>query len=107
VAAVCDGLLGRLVVLTAGARTICGSGPDGPQPGSRSDTFPACSPDGPSSWSDIPRWHRVVFFSSYDLDLVPWGETLGCSGSAGHPRRLQTTYSRLEIKRSIRGRDLD
>jgi hypothetical protein len=76
VAAVCDGSPGRLVVLAAGAWTICGSGPDGPQPGGRSDAFPACSPDGPSSWPDSLRWCRVVFFSSYDLDLVHWGRHL-------------------------------
>jgi hypothetical protein len=76
VAAVCDRSPGHLVVPTAGAWTICGSGPDGPQPGGRRDTFLARSPDGPSSWSDIPRWRGVVFFSSYDLDLVPWGRDL-------------------------------
>jgi hypothetical protein len=82
---------GRLAVLAAGARTVRGSGPDGPQPGDRSDAFTARSTDGPSSGPDGPRWRRVVFFSSYDLDLVPWGRTLGCSGSAGHPGRLQMT----------------
>jgi hypothetical protein len=43
----------------------------------------------------------------WNLDLVPWGEKiLRCSGSTGHPGRPQTTWSRLEIKRSIRGRGL-
>jgi hypothetical protein len=66
---------GRLVVLAAGARTVRDSGPDDPQPGGRSDAFTARSPDGPSSGPDGPRWRRVVF-SSYDLDLVPWGRDL-------------------------------
>jgi hypothetical protein len=76
VAAVCDESLGRLVVLAVGAQTIRCSRPDGLQPGGRSDTFPARSLDGPSSGPDGPRWRRVVFFSSYDLDLVPWGRDL-------------------------------
>jgi hypothetical protein len=95
VAVVYDRSPSRLAVLAAGARTVRGSrsdglqpggrscafparspdgpssGSDGPQPGGRSCTFPARSPDGPSSRSDGPRWRRVVFFSSYDLDLVP------------------------------------
>jgi hypothetical protein len=33
-------------------------------------------------------------------------EILGCSGSTGHPGRPQMTWSRLGIKRSIRGRGL-
>jgi hypothetical protein len=70
---VCDGSPSRLSVLAAGVRTVQGSGSDGLQPVGRSDAFPARSPDGPSSGSDGPRWRRVVFFSSYDLDLVPWG----------------------------------
>jgi hypothetical protein len=37
----------------------------------------------------------------------PLGEKiLRCSGSTGHPERPQTTWSRLGIKRSIRGRGL-
>jgi hypothetical protein len=52
VVAVCDESSGRLVVLAAGARTICGSRPDGLQPGGRSGAFPACSLDGPSSGPD-------------------------------------------------------
>jgi hypothetical protein len=55
VATVCDGSLGRLAVLAAGVRTVRGSGPDGPQPGGRSDAFPTRSPDEPSSGSDGPR----------------------------------------------------
>jgi hypothetical protein len=74
--AVYDGSPGRLIVLAAGAWTVRGSGPDGPQPGGRSGAFTARSPDGPSSGPDGPRWRRVVFFSSYDLDLVPWGRDL-------------------------------
>jgi hypothetical protein len=76
VVVVCDGSTGRLAVLTAGAWTVRGSRPDGLQPGSRSGAFTACSPDGPSSRPDGPRWRSVVFFSSYDLDLVPWGRDL-------------------------------
>jgi hypothetical protein len=64
VVAVCARSLGRLEVLAAGARTVRGSGPDGPQPSSRSGAFPARSPDGLSSVSDDQRWCRVVFFSS-------------------------------------------
>jgi hypothetical protein len=67
---------GRLIVLAVGALTVRGSGPDSPQPGGRSGAFTARSPDGPSSGPDGPRWRRVVFFSSYDLDLVPWGRDL-------------------------------
>jgi hypothetical protein len=81
--AVCDGSRGRLAVLTAGARTVRASGPDGPQPGGRSGAFsarspdgPISGPDGPSSGPDGPRLRRVIFFSSYDLDLVPWGRDL-------------------------------
>jgi hypothetical protein len=73
---VCDGSPGRLAVLAAGAQTVCISRPDGPQPGGRSDAFTASSPDGLSSRPDGPRWRRVVFFSSYDLDLIPWGRDL-------------------------------
>jgi hypothetical protein len=76
VVAVCDGSPGRLAVLAAGVWTVRGSRPDGPQPGGRSGAFTARSPDGPSSGPDGPRWHRVVFFSSYDLDLVPLGRDL-------------------------------
>jgi hypothetical protein len=76
VAAVCDEPSGRLVVLVAGARTIHGSRSDGLQPGDRSGAFPTRSLDGPSSGPDDPRWRRVVFFSSYDLDLIPWGRDL-------------------------------
>jgi hypothetical protein len=54
-----------------GVRTVCDSGPDGPQPGGRSGAFTARGPDGPSPGPDGPRWRMVVFFSSYDLDLVP------------------------------------
>jgi hypothetical protein len=61
VVAVCDGSPGS-------AR--CG-GADGPQPSSRSGAFTARSLDGLSSGPDGPRWRRVIFFSSYDLDLVP------------------------------------
>jgi hypothetical protein len=67
--AVCDGSPSRLEMLAAGARKVRGSGSDGPQPGGRNSAFTARSPDG-------PRWRRVVFFSSYDLDLVPWGRDL-------------------------------
>jgi hypothetical protein len=70
VVAVCDGSPGRLAVLAVGARMVHGSGPDGP-PGGRSGAFTARSPDGPSSGPDGLRWRRVVFFSSYNLDLVP------------------------------------
>jgi hypothetical protein len=43
----------------------------------------------------------------WNLDLVPWGEKiLRCSGSTGHPGCPKTTWSRLGIKRSIRGRCL-
>jgi hypothetical protein len=74
--AVCDRSPGRLAMLAAGTRTVRGSGPDGPQPGGRSGAFTARSPDGPSPGPDGPRWCRVVFFSSYDLDLVPWERDL-------------------------------
>jgi hypothetical protein len=67
---------GRLAVLAMGARTVRDSGPDGPQSGDRSDVFTTRSPDGPSSGPDGPRWHRVVFFFSCDLDLVPCGRDL-------------------------------
>jgi hypothetical protein len=67
---------GHLAVLAAGARTVRGSGPDGLQPGGRSGAFTAYSPDGPSFGPDDPRWRRVIFFSSYGLDLVPWGRDL-------------------------------
>jgi hypothetical protein len=53
----------------------CG-GADGPQPSGRSGAFPTRSPDGLISGLDGPRWRRVIFFSSYDLDLVPWGRFL-------------------------------
>jgi hypothetical protein len=39
---------GRRAVLAARARTVRGSGLDGPQPGGRSGAFTARSPDGPS-----------------------------------------------------------
>jgi hypothetical protein len=62
---------------------VHGSGSDGPQPGGRSDAFPARSPDGPSSGPDGPssgpdgpRWRMVVFFSLYGLDIVLWGSNL-------------------------------
>jgi hypothetical protein len=74
--AVCDGSLGHLAVLAAGARTVRDSRPDGRQPGGRSGAFTARSPDGLSSGLDGPRWRRVVLFSSYDLDLIPWGRDL-------------------------------
>jgi hypothetical protein len=64
------------VVLAAEARTVRDSRPNGLQPGGRSGAFTARSPDGPSSGSYGPRWRRVVFFSWYDLDLVPWGRDL-------------------------------
>jgi hypothetical protein len=49
VAVVCAGSLGRLAVLAVGARTVRGSGPDGPQPSGRSGAFPVRSPDDLSS----------------------------------------------------------
>jgi hypothetical protein len=52
---------GRLAVLAAGAWTVRGSGPDGPQPGppgGRSGAFAARSPDGPSSGPNGLRWRR-------------------------------------------------
>jgi hypothetical protein len=76
VVAVYDGSPGRLAVLAAGAQTVRDSGPNGLQPGGRIGAFTARSPDGPSSRPDGPRWRRVVFFSSYDLDLVPWDRDL-------------------------------
>jgi hypothetical protein len=70
-------------VLSGQARTVRGTGPDGPRPGAG------------------------LGFSCWNLDLVPWGEKiLRCSGSTGHPGRPQTTWSRLRIKRSNRGRSL-
>jgi hypothetical protein len=53
----------------------CG-GADGPQPSGRSGAFPTRSLDGLISGWDGPRWHRVIFISSYDLDLIPWGRYL-------------------------------
>jgi hypothetical protein len=76
VVAVCNGSPGRLAVLATGARMVRSSGPDGPQPGGRSGAFTARSPDGPNSRPDGPRWRRAVFFSLYDLDLIPWGRDL-------------------------------
>jgi hypothetical protein len=52
VVAVCNESSDRLTVLAVGARTICGSGPNGPRPSGRSGAFPACCPDGPSSRPD-------------------------------------------------------
>jgi hypothetical protein len=75
-AAVSDGSPGRLAVLAAGAQMVRGSGPDGPQPSGKSGSFPMCSPDGSSSGPDNPRWCRIVFFSSKELDLVPRGRDL-------------------------------
>jgi hypothetical protein len=60
---VAESTTGRLVVLAVGARMVRGSRPNGPRPGDRSGVFPVCCPDGPSSGSDGPRWHGVVFFS--------------------------------------------
>jgi hypothetical protein len=54
VVAVYDGSSGHLAVLATGARTVHGSGSDGPQPGGRSGAFTASSPDGPSSGPDGP-----------------------------------------------------
>jgi hypothetical protein len=89
--AVCDGSPGRQAVLAAGARTVRDSRPDGPQPGGRNGAFTARSPDGPSSRPDGLRWRRVVFFSSYDLDLVPWGRDLRVLRVSRSPGRLQMT----------------
>jgi hypothetical protein len=58
-----DGSPGCLAVLAAGARTVRGSRPDGPRPGSGSGLFPACCPDGLRFGPDGPRWRMVVFFS--------------------------------------------
>jgi hypothetical protein len=71
--------------------------------------FPAWRPDGPR-----PRAGRSATWRQgrlpppcWNLDLVPWGEKiLRCSGSTGHPGCPKTTWSRLGIKRSIRGRCL-
>jgi hypothetical protein len=95
-------------VLSGQARTVRGAGPDGPRPGTRLG-FPAWWPDGPR-----PRAGRSATWRQgrlpppcWNLDLVPWGEKiLRCSGSTGHPGRPQMTWSRLGIKRSIRGRGL-
>jgi hypothetical protein len=47
-------------------------------------------------------------FSLLESRSCPLGEEiLGCFGSTGHPGRPQTTWSRLGIKRSIRGRGLE
>jgi hypothetical protein len=78
------------------ARTVRGSGPDGQQPGSRSGAFTARSPDGPSSGPDGPRWRMVVFFSSYALDLVPWGRDLRVLWKGNVP--LGHFYNVLVIK---------
>jgi hypothetical protein len=51
VVAICEGSPGRLAVLAAGARTIRGSRPDGPQPSGRSGAFTARSPDGRELWA--------------------------------------------------------
>jgi hypothetical protein len=67
--AVYDGSPGRLTVLPAEARTVRGSGPDGPQPGGKSGAFTTRSPDGPSSGPDGPRWCRVE--RELGLHLVP------------------------------------
>jgi hypothetical protein len=64
VAAVCAGSPGRMAMLAAAVRTVCGSRPDGPRPSGRSSFFPTRCPDGPRSGPDGPWWHRVVFFSS-------------------------------------------
>jgi hypothetical protein len=64
VAAVRDGLSGRLAMLVVVARTVLDSGPDSPRPSDRSDFFLARCTDGSRSRPDGPRWCRVVFFSS-------------------------------------------
>jgi hypothetical protein len=86
VVAVRDGSPGRLAVLATGARTVRDTGSDGLQPGGRSGAFTARSPDDPSSGSDGPRWRRVAFFSSYDLDFVLWWRDLRVLRVSRSPR---------------------
>jgi hypothetical protein len=102
------GLVRGAAVLSGQARTVRGTWPDGPRPGARLG-FSARRPDSPR-----PRAGRSATWRQgrlpppcWNLDLVPWGKKiLRCSGSTGHPRRPQTTWSRLGIKRSVRGRGL-
>jgi hypothetical protein len=92
----------RLAVPSAAARMVRGSGLDGPRPGSRSDAFPTSAShrtvhDGAGSSSS----------SSLEPRSRPLGEEiLGRPRSTGHPGRPQITWSRLGIKRLIRGRGL-
>jgi hypothetical protein len=95
-------------VLSGQARTVRGTGPDGPRPGARLG-FPAWRPDSPRPTARRSATWRQGRLPPpcWNLDLVPWGEKiLRCSGSIGHPGRPQTTWSRLGIKKSIRGRGL-
>jgi hypothetical protein len=100
--AACDRSPSCLVVPSAAARTVRSLGPNGPRPGRRSGVFPASHQTvhdlatGSSSSSLLESRSR------------PLGEKiLRCSGSTGHPRHPQTMWSRLGIKRSIRGRGLE
>jgi hypothetical protein len=110
-----DAFLERQTLNKNRGGALC-TGADGPRTGAgRSATWaqerclPCVTPDGP-----CPRAGRSATWRQgclpppcWNLDLVPWGEKiLRCSGSTGHPGRPQTTWSRLGIKRSIRGRGL-
>jgi hypothetical protein len=96
-------------VLSAQRRTVRAQGPDGPRPGARRGGALCTRADGPRAGAGRSATWRQGRLPPpcWNLDLVPWGEKiLRCSGSIGHPGRPQTTWSRLEIKRSIRGRGL-
>jgi hypothetical protein len=90
-----------LAVPSAAARTVRGSGPDGPRPGCRSGTFPA-------SHRTVRAQGRTVrdgtwsSSSSLESRCLPGGENLGCFGSTGHLGRPKTTCSHLKIKRQSR-----
>jgi hypothetical protein len=90
-----------LAVLSAEARTVRGTGPDGLRPGRRSDTFP-------TSHRMVRAQGRTVrdgtgsSCSSLDSRSRTWGRDLRRSGSTGHLGRPQTTWSRLGIKRQSR-----
>jgi hypothetical protein len=94
----------RLAVPSAAARTVRGSGPDGSGPGRRSDAFPASHRMVRAQGRTVHDGARSYSSSSLEPRSRPLGEEiLGRPGSTGRP---QTTWSCLEIKRSIRGRGL-
>jgi hypothetical protein len=79
VAAVRDGSPGRLVVLPATARTVCGTGRVVLNLAAKAASF-LCRVGRSAHWTARSAMAQGRLLPCGNLDPAPWGEILGCFG---------------------------